>query len=261
MTDEAQATPLTFDLSAAFFKRQEMLRATLGLGDIASHPGTKGDDTELNWLGMLDTLLPRRYGVSKAFVVDATGGQSDQLDVVIHDRHFSPLLFEVGGARYIPAESVYAAFEVKQQLDKKHLEYAGDKLASVRRLHRTSVDVPHAGGKYDPVMPRRVIGGFLARRSAWKPAFGDPFTKCLGQLDDRGGDDVEYGIDIGCVVEDGGFTVSREKERLRRATVEHSEPGVALIYFVMRLLRQLQTVGSAPAIDYDAYLQSVPGTS
>jgi hypothetical protein len=35
---------------------------------------------------------------------------------------------------------------------------------------------------------------------------------------------------------------------------------VALIYFVMRLLRQLQAVGSAPPIDY-AYLRSVPGTS
>jgi len=39
----------SFDLSGAFFKRQEKLRADLGLGDISGHPGTKGDDTELNW--------------------------------------------------------------------------------------------------------------------------------------------------------------------------------------------------------------------
>lgn len=43
--------------------------------------------------------------------------------------------------------------------------------------------------------------------------------------------------------------------------IEHSEPGAALIYFVMRLLRPLQAVGSAPAIDYDAYLRSVPGSA
>jgi hypothetical protein len=61
-------------------------------------------------------------------------------------------------------------------------------------------------------------------------------------------------------VEDGGFTVNRSKDA-HALDVEHSEPNVALIYFVMRLLRQLQVVGSAPAIDYDAYLKSVPGTS
>lgn len=258
MTDEAPALQ-TFDLTDAFFKRQAKLAADLGVGDIAAHPGTKGDDTELNWLHMLDEVLPKRYGVCTAFVVDSEGHQSEQIDVVIHDRHFSPLLFEVGGANYIPAESVYAAFEIKQQLDKAHLEYAGEKIASVRRLHRTSVDVPHAGGKYDPVRPRRIIGGFLARRSDWSPAFGDAFHGRLHALDELGSADVEYGIDIGCAVEHGGLSVDRQWDDLRTMTIEHSESNVALIYFVMRLLRQLQGVGSAPAIDY-AYLRSVPGT-
>lgn len=262
MTGGQDATTAhVFDMAAAFLKRQEALRATLGFGDIATHPGTKGDDTELNWLRMLDALLPRRYGVSRAFVVDARGGQSEQIDAIIYDRHFSPLLFEIGGARYIPAESVYAVFEVKQDLNKQHLEYAGAKLASVRRLHRTSVEVPHAGGKYDPVVPRRIIGGFLARRSGWTPAFGDPFEQCLRELDAQGSDSIEHGLDIGCVVEDGGFTVDRDVQRISEVTIEHSEPNVALVYFVMRLLGQLQRVGSAPAIAYDAYLRSVPGMS
>jgi hypothetical protein len=251
-------TPIRFDLSAAFFMRQEKLRGDLGLGDIASHPGTKGDDTELNWLHMLEEFLPRRYGVARAFVVDANGNQSEQVDVVIHDRHFSPLLFEVGGAHYIPAESVYAAFEVKQELDKAHMEYAADKIATVRTLHRTTVEVPHAGGKYDPVIPRRIIGGVLTRRSDWTPPFGEPFEKCLGVLDARETDRATWGLDIGCAVEHGGFTVRRDKNAHTLGT-EHSEPKVALIYFVMRLLRQLQALGSDPAIDYDAYLSSVPG--
>jgi hypothetical protein len=253
-------TPHSFDLTAAFFKRQEKLCADLGLGDIASHPGTKGDDTELNWLRMLEEFLPRRYGVARAFVVDADGKQSEQIDVVIHDRHFSPLLFDVGNSCYIPAESVYAAFEVKQELDKGHMEYAADKIATVRSLHRTTVEVPHAGGKYDPVTPRRIIGGVLTRRSDWNPPFGDPFETCLGALDAREADGVTWGLDIGCAVEHGGFTVNRDKNA-HALDIEHSEANVALIYFVMRLLRQLQAVGSAPAIDYDAYLKSMPGTS
>lgn len=260
MSDDEAAALQPFDLTDAFLKRQEKLLADLGVGDVATHGPTKGNDAELNWLHMLREMLPKRYGVTKAFVVDSRGYRSEQIDVVIHDRHFSPLLFEVGGADFIPAESVYAAFECKQAMDKEQLEYAARKIASVRRLHRTSVDVPHAGGKYDPVTPRRIIGGFLARRSYWSPPFGEPFEKCLRALDDLGGDDVDFGLDIGCAVQHGGFAVDRSKESFRDIVLDRSEAGVALISFVMRLLRQLQTVGSAPAIDYDGYLKSVPGT-
>lgn len=188
-----------------------------------------------------------------------TGRGSEQIDVVIHDRHFSPLLFEVGGARYIPAESVYAAFEVRQEFDKGNLEYAADKVASVRHLHRTTIEVPHLGGTYDPVDPRRIIGGVLARRSSWAEPFGEHFEKCLRDIDARDAEGSTWGLDIGCAVEHGGFVVKRDKDT-HAVGIEHGESGVALIYFVMRLLRQLQAVGSAPAIDYDAYLKSVPGT-
>lgn len=252
--------PLPFDLTDAFFKRQEKLRNDLGLGDIAGHPGTKGDDTELNWHHMLEQFLPRRYGVAQAFIVDSRGHQSEQIDLVIHDRHFSPLLFEVGNACYIPAESVYAAFEVKQDLSKDHLEYAADKIATVRVLYRTTVPVPHAGGTYDPVKPRHIIGGILTRRSRWTPPFGPAFRQCLSGLEERDPVRRLWALDIGCAVEHGAFCVSQVSETDSVSTA-HSEPSVALIYFAMRLLRLLQAVGSAPAIDYDSYLRSFPGSS
>jgi hypothetical protein len=100
----------------------------------------------------------------------------------------------------------------------------------------------------------------LTRRSEWRPAFGDPFEDCLAALDARDADGLAWGIDIGCAVEHGGFVVHRNVDTAEVVGIEHSEPSVALIHFVMRLLRQLQSVGSAPAIDYDAYLRSVPGT-
>lgn len=256
MSDSTDAK--MFDLAEAFSKRQEKLRVDLGLGDIASHPGTKGDETELNWLRMLKVMLPRRYGVTKAFVIDSQGQQSDQIDLVIHDRHFSPLLFEVGGADYIPAESVYAVFEVKQEINRAHLDYAAKKIASVRRLHRTSVDVPHAGGVYAPVPPKRIIGGILTRRSAWHPPFGGSFVAAVTEGHQVDQDGMDGGIDIGCVVESGGYLVTAATDDA--VVAEHSDPSTALIYFVMRLLRLLQVLGSAPAIDYDAYLTAVPGT-
>jgi hypothetical protein len=82
----------------------------------------------------------------------------------------------------------------------------------------------------------------------------------FGTLDARDTEEVTYDIDFGCAVEQGGFVVYRD-ENAHAVGIEHSGPNAALIYFVMRLLRQLQAVGSAPAIDYDAYFKSVPGTS
>ena len=251
-----QPGPRAFDLADAFSKRQEQLRSDLGVGDIATHPGTKGDDAELNWLRMLERFLPRRYGVTRAFVVDSRGHQSEQIDLVIHDRHFSPLLFEISSACYIPAESVYAAFEVKQALNKENLEYAASKIASVRTLHRTTAPVPHAGGTYEPVKPRRIIGGLLARRSDWSPPFGEAFQQTLHDLEARDAIDCFWALDLGCAVEHGGFYLTQSSDK-SSPVIEHSEPDAALIFFVMRLLRLLQAVGSAPAIDYDAYLPSV----
>ena len=250
--------PLAFDLTDAFLKQQTKLRAALDAGGIATHAGTKGDDTELNWLGMLNTMLPRRYGAAKAFVVDSHGSRSEQIDIVIHDRRFSPLLFEVGDAHFIPAESVYAVLEVKQDLNKNTMDYAVDKAQTVRCLHRTSVDVPHAGGRFDPVIPRRIIGGILARRSGWTPALGDAFGANLCELDNRDPSTLAWGLDLGCALEHGGFVVDRDHETAAMRGIETSVPEVALIFFVMRLLRQLQRFGSTPAIDYDAYFGTTP---
>jgi hypothetical protein len=59
-----------FDLLDAFGLRQEQLLVALGLGrSIGGHPVAIGDSSELNWRGMLETILPTRYRISKAFVV------------------------------------------------------------------------------------------------------------------------------------------------------------------------------------------------
>jgi hypothetical protein len=238
-----------FDLRSAFIARQEQLLADLGLSrTVADHPGTLGDATELDWAGMLRDVLPQRYGVSKAFVVDARERRSEQLDVVIHDRHFSPLLFEVGGARFIPAESVYAVFEVKQQVNKEQLEYVGNKLKSVRRLSRTSAPIPHAGGVYEPRSLPRILGGILALDSGWSPLFGDPFRRALTARDE------EELLDLGCVLRHGGFEVADPSQP---ASLAISDAETSVIFFTLRLLMRLQAMATVPAINFDAYAKAV----
>ena len=79
-----------------------------------AHPGTKGDASESVWIELLETYLPRRYQAATAHIVDSLGAFSQQIDVVIFDRQYSPFIFKYQGQTIIPAESAYAVFEAKQ---------------------------------------------------------------------------------------------------------------------------------------------------
>ena len=130
--------------------QQEMLTKLISGAHAVKHAGSKGDNTEANWIEWFQSYLPKRYKVDKAIIIDSTGKESDQMDLVIYDAQYSYLVFHQGDTKLIPAESVYAVFEVKQELNKEYIEYAGEKAKSVRSLPRTSARIKHAGGDYDP---------------------------------------------------------------------------------------------------------------
>lgn len=111
--------------------------------------------------------LPNRYAVAKGVVIDADGNESEQIDVIIYDRQYSYLVLKHNETFLIPAESVYAVFEVKQSLNKGYMEYAQHKTESVRKLKRTSVAIKHAGGKYDPKPLHKIVAGLLTTTSDW----------------------------------------------------------------------------------------------
>lgn len=250
--DETTAADLAqqgnrFDLREAFLLRQDQLLATLGIGrSVGSHPVAIGDDSELNWKGMLESILPARYRVSKGFAIDADGARSDQIDLLIYDRHFSPVLLDVGEFLFVPAESVFAALEVKQIMDRGTIGYAATKVASVRSLRRTSAPVPYVEGEYRPKPLHRIIGGLLAMDSGWSPPLGEALETALQEF---GGDG---GLDLGCALSGGSFEVSEGDGVVARSGSE-----TALIFFVLRLLERLQRMASPPAIEFGQYASSL----
>lgn len=207
-----------------------------------SHPGTKGDGHENVWLELLQKYLPSRYQAAKAHVVDSKGVVSQQIDVVVFDRQYSPFIFQYEGNTVIPAESVYAVFEVKQTINATHVAYARDKVASVRRLHRTSLPIPYAKGVYPPKPLIPIFGGLLAFESDWSPAFGQPFNDALGPGD---GDDR---LDIGCVAAHGYFYLNKET-----GNYEVRPKGKPATGFLFKLISELQFSGTVPMIDIQAY--------
>lgn len=240
----------SIDLAELFCRLQEQLLAKQNLiRDIVLHPGTKGDASELNWLELLRDYLPKRYRVEKAFLVDSKGTLSQQQDIVIFDRQYSPFILNESGAFYVPAESVYAIIEVKQEMNREHVIYAGEKAASVRSLYRTSAPIYHAGGTHPPKAPFRIPAGIVTVTSGWVEPFGNAFEKVLTEQ----AASADRQIDFGCVLDGGGFTVSYDASGI--PTVTHSDPSFSIMHFLLGLFRTLQFLGTVPAIDIGAYLE------
>lgn len=208
-------------------------------GQSVSHAGTQGTVVEDHWIEVFRAYLPKRYEVAGGIVIDSGGQHSDQIDIVVYDKHFTPSLLDQQSHRYIPAEAVYAVFESKPHIDKGYLEYAGRKAASVRRLHRTSVAITHAGGTSParPLFP--IITGIVAARCDWSDGLGEKFRNNLPAAE-------LARLDCGCALAHGAFDTFGEG-------LQVVPPEGALIYFLFRFLSKLQSLGSVPAIDWAAY--------
>jgi len=234
------------DLRELFLSLQDQLTARLQTNrTVIGHPGAKGSATEESWREMLREYLPKRYCVSKAFVIDADGARSDEIDLVIYDQQYSPFLFKQDGAVFIPAESVYAIFEIKQSLTAETVKYAIEKAASVRRLRRTSVTVTHAGGTFTPRPPFPILAGLLALESEGKSSLVERLAGCLAAVPREGR------LDLLCALRHGSAEAVYSEEN--RVSLDVSAPDAALIFFFLRLIERLQGLGTVPAIDLREY--------
>jgi len=214
-------------------------RLKIGRSTLA-HPTDKGDASEAAWLNMLSEYLPKRYQAARAHVVDSEGNFSRQIDVLIFDRQYSPFIFKIEGSTYVPAESVYAVFEIKQTINSPHISYAQDIVASVRALHRTSIPIPHAGGTYPPKPLAPIIGGLLTFESDWQPPLGDSLLNTLNT-------DHPGRLDLGCVASHGLFSNDAE------GNYTISLQPKAATAFLFELIARLQTMATVPMIDVRAY--------
>ncbi len=243
-------TSTRIKLRSLFLGLQKQMIAKLSTTrENISHPGTKGDAAELSWIEMLNSYLPKRYQVAKAFVLDVSGQLSEQIDIVIFDRQYSPFLFNQNGAMYVPAESVYGVIEVKQDINKDAIEYGGSKAASVKRLHRTSAPIPHAGGTYSPKKHFEILAGIVTLGSSWDPPLGSNLESTIAGLS------YQERIDLGCALQFGAFEVTYPDKA--KPVIEKSEEDDSLIFFFLHLLYSLQKLGTAPALDIAEYAKSL----
>jgi hypothetical protein len=236
------------DLRRIFLRVQAQMLADLAASDVFEHPTSCGAATEQQWIKLLNGYLPERYRATSAFIVDAAGRRSRQIDIAIYDHFYSPLLFHHESGPHIPAESVYAVFEVKQTLISKWILDAGRKTASVRRLRRTSASIPSLGSLSPPKTPPLILSGILCLDAVWAGPFPDRVSALLRRLP------PDHRLDLGCSLRQGAFEVSYSAGRF---AADFSAPQEALIFFFLRLLQRLQQLGTAPAVDLAAYARAL----
>ncbi len=230
-------------------KQDEMEAALTSNRRIMPHEGEKGAAAELRWRDMLADYLPNRYSVRSGFVVDHRGDVSDQIDVIIHDAQYSPFLFQAGTSVFVPAESVYAIFDAKQELSKRMLEETGKKVASVRRLDRTSGPIwTNAGGPFPGKKPEEqyILGGILAVSASWQSnPFGSAFVAALDEMPES------HHLDVGVAVAAGAFSNPKGGER----TIYDKD--TALVGFFTALIRSLQPLATALAMDLEKWTEEL----
>ncbi len=260
------------DLKMLFQGLQNQMITQLNTNrEFITHPGSKGDALENAWIEWLQKYLPNRYSIDKAIVIDSDGNTSHQMDIVIYDNWYTPFIFSQNGFHYIPAEGVYAVFEVKPDLmgnvkDKSYIDYAAEKIESVRVLKRKAAGFISGGDKSKKRPLTKIIGGILCSTNSYKKIETiESHIKKQTNLKT---------IDMGCIADYGSFYVNYEPsddikivgheayldfyKKRKFDKLKFSKSENSLVTFFMQLTRYIQqSIGTVPAINLEAYLNSI----
>jgi hypothetical protein len=142
----------------------------LDLAKRIDHPGESGRARERILTSFIHRLVPSTFSVDTGFVVDAVGGLSKQVDIVIYRNDYAPV-FEIGAVKHFLVESVIAVLEVKAAITSTtRLDQALENIRSVKGLDRSN-----DGKNY--MLTDRTIGGPVNRDEFKHQVFGAIVTE------------------------------------------------------------------------------------
>jgi hypothetical protein len=157
----------------------------LKLAGSIDHPGESGRAREQIITRFLQRLLPSGYEIGTGFVIDAVGGISRQVDLVVHRVGYHPVL-EIGGIRHFLVESVAAVVENKAAVDSvSDLRSALENVASVKRLDRsnrarnTAFGLSSRGPVDRDSFQHQIFGAIVTEASLAKEAFAREYLRLL----------------------------------------------------------------------------------
>lgn len=144
----------------------------LDLANSIAQPAENGRAREQIMADFFRRLLPQSFSMSTGFVIDAVGGISKQIDLLIYRNDYHPV-FHIGSICYFPIESVVVVIENKASITgTKTLNQAFENIKSVKVLDRTNrgknylVTGSQIGSQVDPdEFQHQVFGAILTEQS------------------------------------------------------------------------------------------------
>lgn len=184
MDTQQLAREISSDLDNGFRKRARLI----------SHSNESGEASEAALREILRLYLPKRCGVDKGFVIDSNTtdiNESNQIDVVIYDKNYTPVFEIVDGKRYFPCETVLAVGEVKSSIDSvSKLKDSFNKIESVKSLNRAGAKKMIGAGAFSGELEQEKlidqISGFIFTASSLtRDNLINEFKKCLSDRKQR----------------------------------------------------------------------------
>ncbi len=233
---------------------QSKLLADLAQSQPIEHSGTKGDSTETAWISLFKNYLPTRFRIAKGIIIDCNGQTSGQIDCIIFDSQYTPQIIPNEVSLYIPAEAVHAVFEVKQNINKEHLEYAANKVKSVRDLKRTSVPYTGDGRVRESKPVFNIIGGLLATSCDYADNLGgETFIDNLKSANSIAPLDFVFSATDG-YADLARFNCHADTNNDSSFIVQGE---ASINYGLIRLLEELSLQGTVQAVEWPKYLENL----
>ena len=223
--------------------KQNILRSILDESKEFAHPVANGDNSEGGWKDFFKNILPKKYGIDSGFLIDCDGNVSEQIDIIIYDNLYSPYIMSSGsGTKYIPVEAVYAIAEVKPTVDKSYIEYANNKVQSVKNLRRTVRGVTVAGERKEKQNLTSILGIILARESSITTKTVKKHLK-------------EYtNINLVCAL--NNYTIFCDRSSNKFKEINEKEALLGLYFYLNNELYELGTVAGIDIREYANSLDS-----
>lgn len=153
------------------------------------HPGENGRAREQILKNFLRKIIPKKYSVDTGFVIDAVGGISNQIDIVIYrdDYHST---FEIGEIKHFMVESVVAVIENKSSMASADaLRNAFDNIKSVKQLDRTNKGknyiIPSRKALDKNDFYHQIFGAMLTEKSLSSDSLKSEFIRFFEHTSDK----------------------------------------------------------------------------
>jgi hypothetical protein len=91
------------DLGATFDNISKKMQLDFDeIRNVMRHPGEKGTSIEDTFREFLKKYFPNSLDISTGFIIDSSGNESRQLDVIISDGAKAPIFYEDSTKRILP---------------------------------------------------------------------------------------------------------------------------------------------------------------